>query len=406
MIHGGPSGVDSMVAPWHSIPCCERVTCRNGYRRSRYQAFTPKIKMTMGLGGCTDSGPWLCLGLQCRARAALSCLDLSRDGACSSHFEQISPILGPEAFVWQHCAHACGMCEDQCVGFDHEVHARARWAWSKEPWAEAQSQRLLLEAPPSQAAGRSATSSTVGGVQTTAPVRLVGPNTFEVQPGRVALVLSGTQWLPPPQCDGSEWKPMHSHDGLRHHATASGCTYSWEQSAAMLESFMHEHAATVGAAFGVQTDGCFAVRQAYLTETNAGHDKDDVHHDICENHARLAIRHGADPMITRIGLTVLGYPHTRWHTTWGGATEFVPGACAEMDESIAVGSSTFADWNARRAIMKVEPLPHRTLVFRADLLHRATRPRGVKIGVATDTMRPGNRWATVIRMLCVASDAH
>lgn len=193
---------------------------------------------------------------------------------------------------------------------------------------------------------------------------------------------------------------MHSHKGLRRRVTASGCTYSWDQTAAMLESFLVEHGASLSTTFEVNSSTCFPVRQAYLTETNAGHDKDDTHHDICENHARLAMAQSRDPMVPRIGLTILGYPHSRWDSSWGGATEFVYGACDEMDESIEAGTSTYADWNARRPVMTVDPLPHRTLVFRADLLHRAAKPRGVRIGVATDMMPPGNRWSTVIRLLC------
>jgi len=232
----------------------------------------------------------------------------------------------------------------------------------------------------------------------------IAPGVFKMEGDLAVRILTGNRWLPPPDCV-SGWRPMHSHKGLRHRVTALGCTYGWEQTEAMLDAALHEHGKEIQATFDVRDGTCFAVRQAYLTETNAGHEKDDLHSDICDNHARLAMRRDADPTVARVGLTIIGYPHTRWHASWGGPTEFVPGACDEMEEAVAAGIATFADYNARRPSLRVDPLPNRTVVFRAELLHRATRPRGVSVGVATDGFPPGNRWATVLRVLCETAAA-
>ena len=77
--------------------------------------------------------------------------------------------------------------------------------------------------------------------------------------------------------------------------------------------------------------------------------------------------------------------------------EFIRGDCNEAGD----GSVSFAHLSAEKPALRILPEPNRTIIFRADLLHRATLPEDLT-GVAVDGRPGGNRYSTVLRMLCVA----
>ena len=137
---------------------------------------------------------------------------------------------------------------------------------------------------------------------------------------------------------------------------------------------------------------CTAIRPAYSTRSTPASAASRVHFDICDPNPTAAAR-GFDTAHAWLPISVLAYPHHRWDASWEGATEFVRGAChpRRLD---------YPEADDAPPILAIAPLPHRTVVFSSDLLHRLTPP-SEDIDVAVDG-RPGNRFSTVLRMLCRA----
>lgn len=113
--------------------------------------------------------------------------------------------------------------------------------------------------------------------------------------------------------------------------------------------------------------------------------RDDLHADGCDSR----LLDGGEYF------TVLGYPHTTWDGRWGGHTEFVARRCGDKEMNDA-------DLAARTLpVLRVAPLPHRTVVFEGQILHRATWPSDAFANtVAVDGAGEGERGSTVMQLVC------
>jgi hypothetical protein len=185
---------------------------------------------------------------------------------------------------------------------------------------------------------------------------------------------------------------------------AAACDHRCLQ--AMVDAFVAEHRETLVSVFGTAkpNPACRPIRAGYTTRTSNEHLPDDIHYDIChaqQTAARISRGYQShqpfDPRLTYVPLTAIAFPHMRWPTRWGGPLEFIRGDCNEAGD----GSVSFAHLSAEKPALRILPEPNRTIIFRADLLHRATLPEDLT-GVAVDGRPGGNRYSTVLRMLCVA----
>ena len=174
----------------------------------------------------------------------------------------------------------------------------------------------------------------------------------------------------------------------------------------MVDAFVAEHRETLVGTFGTASPdpACRPIRDGYTTQTSNVHLPDDIHYDICqadETAERMSrgyqARRPFDPRLRYVPITAIGFPHMRWPARWGGPLEFLRGDCNAGTN----GTVSFEHLSADEPVLRLLPQPHRTVIFRADLLHRATLP-GDRTGVAVDGRPGGNRYSTVLRMLCVA----
>ena len=113
--------------------------------------------------------------------------------------------------------------------------------------------------------------------------------------------------------------------------------------------------------------------------------RDDLHADGCDTRSLDGGEY----------FTVLGYPHLTWDSRWGGHTEFAARRCGDKEMSDAELASRTA------AVLRVAPLPHRTVVFEGQLLHRATWPTTTFADqVAVEGAGGGERGSTVMQLVC------
>ena len=233
---------------------------------------------------------------------------------------------------------------------------------------------------------------------------------FEVEPGRRALVLEGAEWLPR-HCGNDVWfgatssSKHYSHPSLREglaHSSAQ-CSLSWQQSQLVLDTFLHEHGEALEVAYGVRE--CSIQRQGYILEMSRAWSKGKIHYDICHPDAE-ARRLGIELAAGAIGwqaLSVLAYPNAEWLPEWGGTTDFVSGDCASWERShVTVNASNYA-----KRVLRVGPLPHRTLVFSAGLLHTYAYPSASPANISRaehqlfcPVQASPPRRSMVLRLLC------
>lgn len=113
---------------------------------------------------------------------------------------------------------------------------------------------------------------------------------------------------------------------------------------------------------------------------------DDLHADGCDTTLLPA---------SAEYFTVLGYPHTKWAAeSWGGHTEFCAKRCGDPEvRDTALGAET-------AAVLRVAPLPERTVVFEGSILHRASLPEAAFESVAVAGGEAGDRGSTVMQLVC------
>lgn len=113
--------------------------------------------------------------------------------------------------------------------------------------------------------------------------------------------------------------------------------------------------------------------------------RDDLHADGCD----------AQSLDGGEYFTVLGYPHTTWDSSWGGHTEFAARRCGDKETQDAKLAARTP------AVLRVAPLPNRTVVFEGQVLHRATWPSASFVNeVAVDGAGEGERGSTVMQLVC------
>jgi hypothetical protein len=113
--------------------------------------------------------------------------------------------------------------------------------------------------------------------------------------------------------------------------------------------------------------------------------KDDLHADGCDTQSLDGGEY----------FTVLGYPHTAWDGSWGGHTEFAARRCGDKETQDAELAAHTP------AVLRVAPLPHRTVVFEGQVLHRATWPSATFANeVVVDGAGEGERGSTVMQLVC------
>ena len=100
-------------------------------------------------------------------------------------------------------------------------------------------------------------------------------------------------------------------------------------------------------------------RKAFMTLLSRDLAADNLHADGCDTSSLQGGEY----------FTIMAYPHARWESGWGGHTEFAARKCGDAEvEDAALGAAT-------PAVLRVAPLPDRTVAFEGALLHRATDMR-------------------------------
>ena len=327
---------------------------------------------------CIDSVALLCFDDDCPS-PSVDCRVLSR-GGCHMRFGEVFtyPPTWRDEFVYTHCRRSCGYCSDACTNPDQgfapiahrldthslpqHLHAKGvPWSWQHRP------------------------------LHTVVDIH-------EPMRSKHVIVLQGSRWSPaaaPFGCGSQRFRPMRAYNGGI--VSCHQCEFDHETTEAMVDALSSEHGTTIASTYRVGT--CRAIRDAYTTRTNWHHSPDEVHFDICDP-AETARRISRGYQRRKpfnlskeyIPLTAISFPHTRWPANWGGPLEFVSGTCSPS-------VTAYPELDRASASLRILPLPQRTVVFRADLLHRATRPEDAA-GVAVDGIPGGNRFSTVLRMLC------
>ena len=335
-----------------------------------------KLKSMASALPCADASGFICFEPGCPS-AVLSCTVLAALRMCHSRFGQLynQPPLPALSYVWQHCPRSCGYCPDVLCTNPSNSHSANL--------ARISAVSCVREPPPPDEIERPPTSIAV----------------HELMDGRHAAIVHGARWSPPDAsfgCASGFFRPMESH-AMSQNPSCDTCYYDYQTTSAMVETLLVEHRSTLMTVFGATS--CKAIRNAYTTRTSHEHSPDDVHFDICDpaETAHRASRgfqreNPFDPSTEYVPLTAIAFPHHRWPASWGGPLEFLHGECKRENLS-------FFELNDEPAALRILPLPHRTVLFRADLLHRATLPSD-ETGVAVDGRPGGNRFSTVLRMLC------
>ena len=302
-------------------------------------------------------------------------------------------------FVWQHCTRSCGYCLSTTCANGHEFHSANLLDLRDLIDLRGSCKRVL---PPGGAPPPEVDDMVWGLRAVTLTASLAR---YDVA-GLPIVILRGAAWAPPElpygcASGGPAFTPMKAHDASRG-ASCDQCALDADTTRGMVDALVAEHHGAMASAFGLSgvRPRCQAIRPAYTTRTSREHAPDDVHWDICDplSTARRVSKgyqrsRPFRPDSTRyVPLTAIAFPHARWQAAWGGPLEFVEGACTP-------GQSSMLHLNHQPAILSVGPLPQRTVVFRADLLHRATLPSD-QTGVAVDGRPGANRYSTVLRMLC------
>lgn len=331
--------------------CYSIFVCRAGGELNNERMCRDRACAAMRM--CRDRGPWLCFEHGCPALVVDCQMIADQCDLAFSDIWEAGWSVPQQHAIWQHCEATCGMCSQQCTPptFDNFVRSDPRPS------------TLALEQP-GVAVWRS---------PTVAVTALAGGMMYEVRPGRRALVLQGAEWAPM-KCDNDHWTGAsssfthYSHPALRKDGLAKSsaqCTLSWQNSQRMLDTFLQEHGAALDTAYGVRE--CSLQRQAYMLEMSRAWSKGKVHFDICdpvEDALQIGIRL-APGAIGWQALSVLAYPNREWKPEWGGTTDFIAGDCAAWQQDHrTINASNYAP-----RVLRVGPLPHRTLVFSADMLH-------------------------------------
>lgn len=248
---------------------------------------------------------------------------------------------------------------------------------------------------------------------------------WDSNPSLRVLVRDGayaSRWVPTggvAACDG--WQEMSAAAGLE--TNSYSCHFDTEVAAQMLQDFLHsnlnsnlkamqaafgvtkcEHrdAATAGSTGGECTRVSLVVchvldsrfgrtgqglaRKAFTTLLSRELAADDLHADGCDTTLLPA---------SAAYFTVLGYPHTKWAPeSWGGHTEFCGKRCGDPEVGdVALGART-------AAVLRVAPLPERTVVFEGSIMHRASWPEAAFEGEAVAGGGAGDRGSTVMQLVC------
>ena len=324
---------------------------------------------------CSDfKGGVLCLDAGCSA-PWLNCSHLAARGLCHARWRHLSPFARTRAFVWQRCLSSCGYCNDDAcaasdLGLPLDLDYRDDGLVHIEAGAAADAsdafEMVWTRLSPDAAADASR--------------RVYAP-----LPERKVAILRGARWLPPVAaygCEDGREAATGASQGQR--VAGTSCAFSAATTEAMVASFVAEHLDTLVDVFGVDAANanCTAIRPAYSTRSTPASAASRVHFDICDPNATAAAR-GFDTAHAWLPISVLAYPHHRWDASWEGATEFVRGACHPR-------RLEYPEADDAPPILAIAPLPHRTVVFSSDLLHRLTPP-SEDIDVAVDG-RPGNRF--------------
>ena len=220
-----------------------------------------------------------------------------------------------------------------------------------------------------------------------AAVPLTGPQgrLFNVHADLRVLVIDGpqsTQWLPAGGVDAcATWSEMRAAGGME--VNSYSCHVTADAAARMLSDFTAAHGRLLRAAFGVTRCEHRRERKTFMTLLSRDLAADNLHADGCDTSSLQGGEY----------FTIMAYPHARWESEWGGHTEFAARKCGDAEvEDAALGAAT-------PAVLRVAPLPERTVVFEGALLHRATWPReGAGNGVEGAGAGPGDRASTVMQV--------
>eukprot|EP00928_Gymnodinium_smaydae_P081315 TRINITY_DN64863_c0_g1_i1.p1 TRINITY_DN64863_c0_g1~~TRINITY_DN64863_c0_g1_i1.p1 ORF type:complete len:267 (+),score=20.90 TRINITY_DN64863_c0_g1_i1:48-848(+) len=212
---------------------------------------------------------------------------------------------------------------------------------------------------------------------------------FDINGYRVTLG-NTSKWIPSRMC--SKWEDMSVGPGDP--VNSEMCDYAREygDSSAnrMLKEFFDEYKAMLHDVYNVTSCIHKDPPRAYVTKTYLGLAPDDLHGDIDgEDCLPVSTRKRTDPLF----LTVLTYPHERWLAKWEGHTEFVDRDCtdpAQYDRDLG---------RSLPAVLRIAPLPGRTIVFQGELLHRATQPTEKARKSVRRHLR-GHRFSTVMQIVC------
>ena len=223
-------------------------------------------------------------------------------------------------------------------------------------------------------------------------VPLPGPQgrLFNVHADLRVLVIDGpqsTQWLPAGGVDAcATWSEMRAAGGME--VNSYSCHVTADAAARMLSDFTAAHGRLLRAAFGVTRCEHRRERKAFMTLLSRDLAADNLHADGCDTSSLQGGEY----------FTIMAYPHARWESGWGGHTEFAARKCGDAEvENAALGAAT-------PAVLRVAPLPERTVAFEGALLHRATWPReGAGNGVEGAGAGPGDRASTVMQVCATPS---
>ena len=199
---------------------------------------------------------------------------------------------------------------------------------------------------------------------------------------------TGSSWQPKVPCTHA-WHAIRSH--YKGEVNSLTCYFRESDALASLSRLRTLLADVISGEFDAIASTCRASRQSgwfytlNMTSATEHLGEDDWHVDVdnkCVDEAE------------RVYLTAMVYTHAEWDTSaWGGHTHFVSRDDCPQRRDNCSGIFTHDVPVAPEALvpdLRIEPQPHRTVLFDARLMHRGSKPAA----------HAADRLATVMHIKC------